>query len=48
MLRHIEKLKEEDAKAVEAKKARVKIMMEEVGVANKQAITLKEEAKERE
>ena len=47
MLKHIEKLKEEDVKAVEAKKARVKIMMEEVSVANKQAIQLKEEAKER-
>ena len=48
MLKNIEKLKEEDAKMVEAKKARVQIMMEEVGVANKQAITLKEEATERE
>lgn len=47
MLKHIEKLKEEDEKAVEAKKARVKIMMAEVSVANNQAIQLKEEAKER-
>ena len=38
MLKHIMKLKEEDQKAIEAKKERVKIMMEEVGIANKQAI----------
>ena len=38
MLAHIQKLKDEDAAAQVAKKQRVKIMMEEVGVANKQAI----------
>ena len=48
MLAHIQKLKEEDAAAQVKKKERVKIMMEEVGVANKQAIQVKEQAKERE
>ena len=38
MLAHIQKLKDEDAAAQVAKKQRVKIMMEEVGVANNQAI----------
>ena len=48
MLAHIEKMKQEDAAAALKKKERVKIMMDEVGVANKQAISVKEEAKERE
>lgn len=47
MLSHIEKLKQEDLDSAAAKKQRVKIMMEEVAVANKQAIQVKEQAKER-
>merc|ERR1712110_461455 len=45
MLSHIEKLRQEDLDSAAAKKQRVKIMMEEVAVANKQAIQVKEQAK---
>lgn len=48
MRSHIQKMKQEDADAAVAKKERVKIMMEEVAVANKQSIQEKEKAKERE
>jgi len=48
MRAHIQKMKDEDVTTQLKKKERVKIMMEEVGVANKQSIQAKEQAKERE
>ena len=45
MKKHIQQNKELDEKAKQEKQARVKIMLNEVGIANKQAIGLKEEAK---
>lgn len=48
MLKHIENLKQEEIKAAQEKKARAKVMMGEVEVSNKAAITVKESKKKEE
>ena len=48
MLANVEKVRREDAAAVAAKKKQVQIMQEEVAIANKQALKVKDAARETE